>query len=115
MDSTADQLTGISADLSMVNGSPACRTKIENAGPPVVGFKMLAHKIIAEVAWPGRPCVFPDSHVGTLWRPVERESCHRIAQMSAHAVCRQLPAATGVALLWRRHAGGCRKPSAAAS
>lgn len=70
----------------------------------VVEFKSLAHKIIALASLAEHTMRVPvDSHGVALWRPVEREvlppDC---AQCELVPVCRQLPTATGVALLWRR-------------
>jgi hypothetical protein len=84
--------------------APLAENKLAEQRLPVVRFKTLAHKIVAEVSLAEQTMRVPvDSHGVPIWRPVEREvlppDC---ARCSLVAVCRQLPTATGTALLWRR-------------
>jgi superfamily II DNA/RNA helicase len=71
---------------------------------PVIRFKFIERKIVAELSLAEQKLRVPvDSHGVAIWRPVEREvlpeDCARCTLIEA---CRGLPAATGVALLWRR-------------
>ena len=83
---------------------PALEGKMRAEGFPIVRFRSLEHKIVAEVSLAEQKMRVPvDAHGTALWRPVERDvlppDC---AQCSLVPVCRNLSAATGVALLWRR-------------
>ncbi len=84
--------------------APLVKEKLAEQKTPVVRFKILDHKIIAEVSLADQLMLVPvDSHGVALWRPIERDvlpsDCTRCALVP---VCRQLPTSTGVALLWRR-------------
>ncbi|MEW6157193.1 MAG: DEAD/DEAH box helicase, partial [Verrucomicrobiota bacterium] len=78
--------------------------KLADQKQPVVRFKYLAHKIVAEVSLAEQTMRVPvDSHGVALWRPLEREVLPSDCAICALVpVCKQLPTATGVALLWRR-------------
>lgn len=84
--------------------APLLEKKLALQQLPVVRFKTLAQKIVAEISLAEQTLRVPvDAHGVAFWRPREREvlpsDCARCELVS---VCRQLPAATGVALLWRR-------------
>jgi hypothetical protein len=98
--------TGRQAPMSLWQEriAPLVEQKLKAQRLPVARFKTLAHKIIAEVSLAEQTMRVPvDSHGVALWRPAERDvlplDC---AQCSLVPVCRELPATTGVALLWRR-------------
>ncbi|MEO6181929.1 MAG: DEAD/DEAH box helicase, partial [Verrucomicrobiota bacterium] len=71
---------------------------------PLVRFIFEPNKIIALVSLAEMTMRVPvDSHGVALWRPIERDVLLRdCAQCALVAVCRELSAGTGVALLWRR-------------
>jgi superfamily II DNA/RNA helicase len=71
---------------------------------PVVQFKTMAHRIVAEVSLAEQRMRVPvDSHGVPIWRPIEREVLPAdCARCSLVPVCRQLPTTAGTALLWRR-------------
>src|SRR5688572_19168980 len=78
--------------------------KLAQQRTPVIRFETKAHKIVAHVSladWTLRVPV--DSYGVALWRPPQREvlplDCARCELVP---VCKQLPTATGVAMLWRR-------------
>jgi hypothetical protein len=84
--------------------APRAERKLAERQLPVVRFKTLAQKIVAEVSLAEQTMRVPvDSHGVPMWRPIEREvlppDCARCPLVP---VCRQLPTATGTALLWRR-------------
>jgi superfamily II DNA/RNA helicase len=71
---------------------------------PVVRFVTEANRIMAHVSLAELTLRVPvDSHGVALWKPAERgvlpADCSRCPHV---ALCRQLPAASGTALLWRR-------------
>ena len=78
--------------------------KLAEQKTPVVSFQNQGQRIVARVSLADLTLHVPvDSHGVALWRPPEREVLGRdCAKCSLLAVCRELPAATGVALLWRR-------------
>lgn len=84
--------------------APLVEKKLALQKLPVIRFKHLAHKIVAEVSLAEQTMRVPvDSHGVALWRPIERDVLPAdCAICSLVPVCRQLSAATGVALLWRR-------------
>lgn len=84
--------------------APLLETKLAAQRLPVVRFAALPHKIVAQVSLAEQTMRVPvDSHGTALWRPVEREVLPAdCARCSLVPVCRQLPTATGTALLWRR-------------
>lgn len=83
---------------------PKVEEKLAQMKQPVVRFKTLEHKIVAEVSLAEQVMKVPvDSHGVALFRPVERDvlppDC---AQCALVPVCNALPTSTGVALLWKR-------------
>ncbi len=83
---------------------PLLEQKLALLKTPVVRFETHGHKILALVSIADLTLRVPvDSYGVPLWRPVERDvlplDC---ARCSLVPVCRQLPTATGVAMLWRR-------------
>ncbi len=83
---------------------PQVAKGLEARKTPVVRFVEHPHKITAETSLEYQTARVPvDSHGVALWKPAEREvlpeDCSRCPSIS---VCRDLPAQTGVALLWRR-------------
>lgn len=84
--------------------APLIEQRLKSQRLSVVRFRTLAQKIVAEVSLAAQTMKVPvDSHGVALWHPVEREvlpaAC---AECPLVPVCRELPPATGVALLWRR-------------
>ncbi len=84
--------------------APLVEQKLAQQKLPVVRFKEQADKILALVSLAGQKIKVPvDDHGVALWKPAEREvlpeDCARCSLVPA---CRELSAATGVALLWRR-------------
>jgi len=84
--------------------APRVERRLAEQRTPVVRFESSAEKITALVSladWRLRVPV--DAHGVALWRPGEREvlaaDCARCDLVS---LCRQLPTATGTAMLWRR-------------
>jgi late competence protein required for DNA uptake (superfamily II DNA/RNA helicase) len=83
---------------------PVVRARLAQQKTPVVGFQDQAQRIIALVSIAGLTLrVAVDRYGVALWKPVEREVLPAdCVQCALVPVCRQLPASTGVALLWRR-------------
>jgi superfamily II DNA/RNA helicase len=83
---------------------PLLEQKLAQQKTPVVKFVDEAHRIMAQVSIADLTMRVPvDSHGVAIWKPVEREVLPSdCARCSLVPVCRQLPASTGVALLWRR-------------
>ena len=83
---------------------PLIREKLAEQRTPVVTFQNQAQRILALVSIAELPLRVPvDRHGVALWKPVEREVLPAdCAQCPLVPVCRQLPTATGTALLWRR-------------
>ncbi|MBI2950300.1 MAG: DEAD/DEAH box helicase [Verrucomicrobia bacterium] len=84
--------------------APLVERKLAEQKTPLVRFRISAQKIVAEISLADQTLRVPvDAHGAALWKPAEREvlpsDCARCSLVS---VCRQLPTATGVALLWRR-------------
>jgi hypothetical protein len=84
--------------------APLLEKKLAEQKFPVVRFKTMAQKIIAEVSLGEQTLRVPiDSHGVALWKPTERDvlppDC---AICPLVPVCRELPTSTGVALLWKR-------------
>ncbi|MBM3838338.1 MAG: DEAD/DEAH box helicase [Verrucomicrobia bacterium] len=84
--------------------APLVEKKLAEQKTPAVRFRISAQKIVAEISVAEQTLRVPvDAHGVALWKPVEREvlppDC---AACSLVPACRQLPTATGVALLWRR-------------
>ncbi len=71
---------------------------------PVIRFDTQAARILAQVSLADLTMRVPvDAHGVALWKPLEREVLHADCARCPHVpICRQLPAATGTALLWRR-------------
>jgi superfamily II DNA/RNA helicase len=80
------------------------KEKLAQQKTPVVSFQNQAQRILAQVSIAALTTRVPvDRHGVALWKPVEREVLPAdCAQCPLVPVCRQLPASTGVALLWRR-------------
>jgi hypothetical protein len=83
---------------------PLVEKKMADAATPVVRFRMLSHKIIAEVSLAEQTMRVPvDRHGVALFKPIERDVLpHDCSVCSLVPICRQLPTSTGTALLWRR-------------
>jgi superfamily II DNA/RNA helicase len=83
---------------------PLLESKLARQKTPVVRFITEAHRILAQVSIVDLSMRVPvDSRGVPLWKPVEREVLPAdCAICSLVPVCRQLHAATGTALLWRR-------------
>ncbi len=71
---------------------------------PVVRFVTEAHRILAHVSLAELTMRVPvDSHSVALWKPAERGVLPADCARCPHVpLCRELPAASGTALLWRR-------------
>jgi superfamily II DNA/RNA helicase len=84
--------------------APLLETRLAAQKLPVIQFKTLPLKIVAEVSLAEQTIRVPvDSQGVALWRPLEREVLpDDCALCSLTQVCRELSAATGTALLWRR-------------
>ena len=84
--------------------APLLTEKLAHQRTPVVRFLNEAARIVAQVSIADLTMRVPvDSHGVALWNPVQRDVLHAdCAQCSLVPVCRQLPASTGTALLWRR-------------
>src|SRR5688572_24686486 len=84
--------------------APLVEKKMAEARTPIVRFKKLAHKIIAEVSLAEQTMRVPvDRHGVALFKPIERDVLpHDCSKCSLVSVCRELPTATGTALLWKR-------------
>jgi hypothetical protein len=98
--------TGRQAPLSLWKEKivPLLEQKLAHLKTPVVRFETHGHKILALVSVADLAMRVPvDAYGAALWRPVEREvlplDC---ARCSLVPICRELPTATGVAMLWRR-------------
>ena len=83
---------------------PLVEARLAQQGTPVVRFVQQPTKIVALLSVAQLSMKVPvDSHGVPLWRPMEREVLPAdCAICTLVPVCRQLSAATGVALLWRR-------------
>jgi hypothetical protein len=83
---------------------PLIERKMAEAKTPVVRFKKLAHKIVAEISLAEQTMKVPvDRHGVALFKPIDRDVLpHDCSVCSLVSVCRQLPASAGTALLWRR-------------
>lgn len=84
--------------------APLVERKLAEAGTPVVRFRMLAQKIVADVSLGEFKLRVPvDSHGTALFKPIERDVLPPDCSICPLVpVCRQLPTTTGTALLWRR-------------
>ncbi len=83
---------------------PVITQKLAELRTPVVRFERHATKIIALVSLADQIIKVPvDSRGVPLWKPVEREVFPADCAVCPHvAQCKELPTATGTALLWRR-------------
>jgi hypothetical protein len=83
---------------------PLVREKLALQKTPVVRFQDQAQRILAVVSIAELTLRVPvDRHGVALWKPIERDVLPAdCARCEFVPVCRQLPASTGVALLWRR-------------
>jgi superfamily II DNA/RNA helicase len=93
-----------SLELFQSKIAPLIEKKLSEQKFPVVRFKTLATKVIAETSLGQQTMrVAVDSHGVALYRPPERDvlppDC---AVCPLVPVCRELPTNTGVALLWKR-------------
>ena len=84
--------------------APLLERRLAQKNTPVVSFLNHEHKIVAHVSLANLTMRVPvDRHGLALWHPEEREVLpYDCAQCSLVPVCKQLPTATGTALLWRR-------------
>ena len=84
--------------------APLIERKLTEARTPVVRFKKLAHKIVAEVSLAEMTMRVPvDVHGAAIYKPIDREVMPADCSICPLVpVCRQLPTSTGVALLWKR-------------
>jgi hypothetical protein len=83
---------------------PLVEEKLALRKTPVVRVQSQDNRILAHVSLAELTMRVPvDSHGVALWRPIEREVLPAdCARCSLVPICRQLPTATGVAMLWRR-------------
>lgn len=83
---------------------PLVKERLAQQRTPVVRFQNEAQRILALVSIADLTMRVPvDRHGVAMWKPIEREVLAAdCAQCPLVPVCRQLPASTGVALLWRR-------------
>jgi superfamily II DNA/RNA helicase len=84
--------------------APLAEKRLAQQKLPVVRFETQPQKIVALVSLAEQGVRVPvDSHGVALWKPPEREIMPADCAVCPHiAVCRQLSAATGTAMLWRR-------------
>jgi superfamily II DNA/RNA helicase len=84
--------------------APLVEAGLAKQRTPVVHLVTEAHRIVAQVSLADLTMRVPvDSHGVALWRPAGRDVLHAdCARCALVPVCRQLPAAAGTALLWRR-------------
>jgi len=83
---------------------PLLETRLAQQKTPVVRFVPQGHRVLALLSLADLTMRVPvDSHGVALWKPPEREVLPSdCAKCSLVETCKKLPAATGVALLWRR-------------
>ena len=91
-------------DLWQSKIAPLTARKLADLRTPVLRFETEKHKILAVVSLADLPLRVPvDRHGVAIWKPIERQvmlsDCARCPLVPR---CEQLPAGTGVALLWRR-------------
>ena len=84
--------------------APAVEQKLMQQRTPVLDFQDQGQRIVARVSIADLTLRVPVDRFGVaIWKPAEREVLPAdCAQCNLLSVCRALPAATGVALLWRR-------------
>jgi superfamily II DNA/RNA helicase len=97
---------GRQAPLALWNEKiePLVAKKLALQKTPVVRFERRGQKILAQVSLAELPArAMVDAHGVALWKPIEREVFPEdCARCSLVPICRNLPAATGTASLWRR-------------
>jgi hypothetical protein len=83
---------------------PLIEQKLAQLKTPVVRFEDHKQKIVAVVSLADQTVRVPvDSYGVALWRPQEREVLpDDCARCSLVPICRNLPTASGVAMVWRR-------------
>jgi superfamily II DNA/RNA helicase len=95
--------------------APSLERKLAERKTPVVSFVEQEHRIVAQLSLEQLQVRVPVDSAGVaLWRPKEREVLpDQCARCTLVPVCRELPTATGVALLWRRLGlvDGCGAPT----
>jgi superfamily II DNA/RNA helicase len=95
--------------------APLLEKKLAERKTPVVSFFEQEHRIVAQLSLEQLPVRVPVDSAGiALWKPIEREVLpDQCARCTLVPVCRELPTATGVALLWRRLGlvDGCGAPT----
>lgn len=98
--------SGREASLAVFEESilPTILEKLRQQHTPVVRFERHPTKVIALVSLAEQLIKVPVDSLGVpLWKPVEREVFPADCAVCPHvATCRELPTATGTALLWRR-------------
>ncbi len=98
--------SGRQAPLTVWNEKivPLIEKRLAQQKTHVVRFTNHPHKITAQVSLAELTMRVPvDSHGVAIWKPVERDVLPSdCARCSLVPVCRELPTATGVALVWRR-------------
>ncbi len=84
--------------------APLIQSRLAAKRTPVIRFEDDDYKISAVLSLADLTIRVPvDSYGVPLWRPIEREVIPRDCAICALVpVCKQLPTATGVAMLWRR-------------
>ena len=84
--------------------TPLVREELAQQRTPVVNFVSQDQRIVANVSIAELTLRVPiDRHGLAIWKPVEREVLPQdCARCEFVPVCRQLPPAAGVALVWRR-------------
>jgi hypothetical protein len=84
--------------------TPLVREELAQQRTPVVNFVSQDQRIVANVSIAELTLRVPiDRHGVAIWKPVEREVLPQdCARCEFVPVCRQLPPAAGVALVWRR-------------
>ena len=84
--------------------APLVAQRLAQAKTPVVRFATEAHRIVAQLSIAELTMRVPvDSEGVAIWRPIDREVLpYDCAQCTLVETCKQLSAATGTAMLWRR-------------
>lgn len=84
--------------------APLLQSRLAQRRTPVIRFEENDYKISAVLSLADLTMRVPvDSYGVAIWKPIEREVIPRDCAICALVpVCRQLPTATGVAMLWRR-------------
>jgi len=84
--------------------APLLQSRLTARRTPVIRFEDNEYKIAAVLSLADLTMRVPvDSYGVAIWKPIEREVIPRdCAICSLVPVCKQLPTATGVAMLWRR-------------